>query len=37
MNKEIMKAAGFTEEVKQVELGNCPICGDTINPNAFRD
>lgn len=37
MNKEIMKQAGFGEAVKQVEMGNCPICGNPINLNDFRD
>jgi len=31
MNKSIMEAAGFREEVKLVEDGKCPFCQETIN------
>ena len=34
MNKQILKQAGFEKEVKLVEQGKCPLCGDDINENA---
>lgn len=37
MNKEIMKAVGFGEEVKAVEQGKCPFCKRSVNPEGFRD
>jgi hypothetical protein len=37
MNKQIMKQAGFTEELKQIEVGNCPICRKPINLEDFRN
>ncbi len=38
MNKELMKAVGFEKEVKEVEAGNCPFCGEKIGPPSdFRD
>ena len=37
MNKAIMQAAGFEEEVKQVEAGRCPFCKKTVMLGAFRD
>lgn len=36
MNKDIMKACGFAEEVKLVEAGRCPFCKKEIDGN-FRD
>lgn len=35
MNKGIMKAAGFGEEVKLVEEKKCPICKEPVGE--FRD
>lgn len=35
MNKEIMKALGFGENVKRVERGLCATCGK--KPSGFRD
>ncbi len=32
-----MKQAGFTEELKQIEVGNCPICRKPINLEDFRN
>ena len=37
MNKEIMNAAGFGNEVKCVEQGLCPFCKNVIKPTDFRD
>ena len=37
MNKEIMKAAGFEEEVKRVESGKCPFCNKMVDLLEFRD
>jgi hypothetical protein len=37
MNKEIMKAAGFGEQVKDVEAGNCPFCHKKVDLAEFRD
>jgi hypothetical protein len=37
MNKSIMEAAGFREEVKLVEDGKCPFCQETINLKGFKD
>lgn len=31
MNKQIMEAAGFGEEVKAVEAGECPFCHIKVN------
>lgn len=36
MNKEIVKKV-FPKEVKRVEKRRCPICGQKINLNEFRD
>ena len=30
MNKELMKQAGFREEVKLVEQGFCPLCKEKV-------
>lgn len=35
MNKELLKAAGFKEEVAAVEHGFCPICKKPVGP--FKD
>lgn len=37
MNKDIMKQAGFGEEVKNVEAGLCPFCKGKIDINEFRN
>jgi hypothetical protein len=40
MNKSIMRAAGFSEQVKAVENGKCPFCAKAIDgndPKEFRD
>ena len=37
MNKEIMKQAGFTEEVTAVEHGLCPICKKPVDASKFRN
>ncbi len=37
MNKEIMKQAGFREEVKLVEQGFCPLCKEKVKMEDFKD
>ena len=37
MNKKIMMAAGFGEEVKLVEGMKCPFCKEDIVLSSFRD
>jgi uncharacterized CHY-type Zn-finger protein len=37
MNKNIMEAAGFGDEVAEVEAGRCPFCHKEINMNSFKD
>ena len=37
MNRDIMEALGFGEEMKMVENRQCPICGKRININDFVD
>jgi hypothetical protein len=37
MNKEIMRAVGFGEDVDAVEAGKCPFCGQVIVKGSFRD
>jgi len=37
MNKEIMKQAGFGEEIKRIENNQCPFCEKTIDINNFSD
>jgi len=38
MNKDIMKALGFGEQVARVEQQRCPTCGKAIQPETeFRD
>ena len=36
MNEEIMRAAGFGQEVDRAKRGECPICGDLIDMKSFR-
>ena len=35
--KKILKSFGFDDEVKNVELENCPFCGLAVKENEFRD
>lgn len=37
MNEDIMQALGFSEEIKQIRLGNCPFCREPILEHGFRD
>jgi hypothetical protein len=37
MNKNIMRALGFGNEVAKVEAGRCPFCGKQVNIADFRD
>lgn len=37
MNPEIMKQTGFTQAVKDVNMGNCPFCKKEVNPEDFKD
>jgi hypothetical protein len=37
MNKKIMEACGFGEEVNKIEAGVCPICGNNPLVTGFRD
>ena len=37
MNKDIMKAMGFGEEIKAVESGFCPFCRKPVSMEDFRD
>lgn len=37
MNKEIMKALGFGEQIEAVEHSFCPFCKNPITQVEFRD
>lgn len=37
MNKAIMNAVGFGDEVKLVEDGRCPFCKKAISNDSFRN
>jgi hypothetical protein len=37
MNKDIMRKAGFSNEVEAVEHKICPMCNNPINIDRFRD
>ena len=37
MDKNIMKKAGFGEEVANVESGKCPFCKTLVEKGEFRD
>jgi len=36
MNKRILQQAGFGEEVKAVEQGDCPLCKHKVNKKEFE-
>tara|TARA_Y100000310_G_C20628420_1_gene787226 strand:+ start:61 stop:246 length:186 start_codon:yes stop_codon:yes gene_type:complete len=37
MNKNIMKAMGFGDQVNLVEKGKCPFCKKQVDPGKFKD
>ena len=37
MNRDLMEQAGFGEEMKRVENRQCPLCGEKINTDDFKD
>lgn len=37
MNKDLMRHAGFKDEVDLVTQGKCPFCKKVIDSNSFRD
>ena len=37
MNKNIMQAMGFGEEVKAIEAGLCPFCRKPVLKNDFKN
>lgn len=37
MNKRILQQAGFSEEVKAVERGECPLCKCKVDKDEFGD
>ena len=37
MNKKIMEACGFADEVKLVEGGQCPTCEKPVSNDSFRN
>jgi hypothetical protein len=37
MNESIMKSLGFEKEVELKKNGFCPICGEKVHPESFRD
>jgi hypothetical protein len=37
MNKDIMNAMGFGDQVKKVEHGFCPFCSKPVSKDEFRD
>lgn len=37
MNKDILRQAGFNEEIDAIEHGFCPICKEAISINEFKD
>ena len=37
MNQDIMKAAGFSEEVELVNQKKCPICKEDIDEKKLRN
>ena len=37
VNKDIMRAAGFSLEVTRTELGRCPFCNQVVNKLDLKD
>ena len=37
MNDDIMRSAGFGEQVDRKNAGNCPLCSKSINMEDFKD
>ena len=37
MNKKILRKLGFEEEVNLTEGGKCPMCGEEIDMEDFKD
>lgn len=37
MNPKIMKQAGFGQELREVNMGNCPFCKKEVRPEDFKD
>jgi hypothetical protein len=37
MNKDLMRALGFGNEIKNVESGFCPFCNKPISSDEFTD
>jgi len=37
MNKDLMRNAGFENEVDRVEHGFCPLCSKPVDGQAFRN
>ncbi len=37
MNQEIMKQAGFSNEVELVNKGKCPFCRKVVDESSFKD
>ncbi len=37
MNEDIMKSMGFHKEMENVKNRKCPLCGEKININDFKD
>jgi hypothetical protein len=37
LNKEVLRAMGFSREVELVETGHCPFCGIFVIETDFRD
>ena len=37
MNRDLMEKAGFKKEMKMVENRQCPLCGEKINTNDFKN
>jgi len=37
MNKNIMRATGFSKEVEKIKHGLCPMCSKPIKMKEFKD
>ena len=37
MNRNIMRAAGFGEQIRMVDQGKCPLCGKVVIMDDFKD